>query len=1298
MSDNEQIEGIAVVGMAGRFSKAANVEQFWANLAAGKDCFDEFSVDHIVNEGVPREIAERPDYVRRASVIADPGSFDNWLFSISPKEAELIDPQQRILLECAWEALENAGHDPKRFQGLIGIWAGSGVNNYFLKNIIPRGSFDTNVGFQEIISNDKDYLASRIAYKLGLRGPAVVVQSACSTSIVAVNMACLALLTYQCDVALAGAVFLQTPRARGYIYREGEIFSPDGFCRPFDKGANGTLLGEGCGLVVLRRLEEAIADGDNILAVIRGSAVNNDGADRAGYTAPGVAGQMELLGMAHTVAGVKAEDISYIEAHGTGTRLGDPIEVTALTQIFRRTTAEQGFCGIGSVKSNIGHLDVAAGIAGLIKTICALQHRQLPPTINFTAPNPELRISESPFYVVDKLTGWQPRHGHRIAGVSSFGMGGTNGHVILEEAPLIEPSGESRPWQLLILSAKKESTLETMCQQLGRHLEAHPDKKLADIAFTLQTGRQELNYRRYLVCHDVDDAIKKLNSPNKSNIFSQKTERSNPAIAFMFPGQGSQYVNMGLNLYKHEPEFRETVDYCAETLMPFLGIDLRDILYPKDGDLKDTEELLKKTGFQQPAMFTIEYALARLWMQWGVKPSAMIGHSIGEYVAACLADVFSLKDALMLVANRGRMMQDLPGGSMLSVRLPAREVESKLPPVLSLAVVNAPSLCVVSGPSDSIALFQKALEAEGVTSRLLQTSHAFHSPMMETIVKPFSALVESTVPASPKIPFVSTATGAWITPEQASDPMYWGRQLRLAVRFAEGVKTLWDTSDYVLLEVGPRTTAATLARQQIKDKTKQKAIATLSDTSEDEAEWKAVMSAVGDLWLAGVQVSWKDFYKHERRHRLPLPAYPFERKRYWIETPREFYQDAKEGVPSENPAEEGDSKYKIIEAAEQVDQNKISSSTPDSTHTEAENLLADVWQAVLGVDKEMVYNNYFRDLGGDSLSVLKVIATIKKKTGITLTPFLIMLNTIENIAPYLEQGSSLSEQEITEGDGTKDKASVKQKRAESYNIMPFYFGDPQKRLCGIYHPPPDQVDRNEGVLLCHPLPQEYMHCYWSLRELSDLLSNAGFHVLRFDYFGTGDSAGETNEVDINQWRYDILSAGTELKNRSKVDRISLIGLRFGATLAYQASSNNGFHFNKLVLWDPVLNGEGHVKELDKMQDELILNQKPHLQKSLLTREHDELIGYPFPSQHRASIKEVDLFNNPFPAVEKIVILSSQDKDENRKFNDYLSSNGLTVHHHVVKDLSSWGELTSVMDVQFPSKILHEIVTALRQED
>jgi acyl transferase domain-containing protein len=1284
MSDDNQFDGIAVIGLAGRFPQAADVDQLWQNLVAGKDCFTEFSVDHIAGEGVPRETVERPEYVRRSSVIDNPGGFDNWLFSISPKEAEMIDPQQRVLLECAWETLENAGHDPFRFPGLIGMWAGSGVNNYFLKNILPMGSFETNVGFQAIISNDKDYLVSRIAYKMGMRGPAVVVQTACSTSLVAVNMACLALLTYQCDMALAGAVFLQTPRARGYLYNEGEIFSPEGVCKPFDKAANGTILGEGCGLVALRRLEDAVADGDNILAVIRGSAVNNDGADRAGYTAPGIAGQMELITMAHAVAGVQAGDISYVEAHGTGTKLGDPIEVSALTQVFRRATAERNYCGIGSIKSNIGHLDVAAGIAGLIKTIYALRHRQIPPTINFTEPNPELRISESPFYIVERLTEWQPRNGRRIAGVSSFGMGGTNGHVIIEEAPELESSGPSRPWQLIMLSAKKETALESITARLAGYVKANPDKNSADMAFTLQTGRQELNCRRFLVCRNMDEAFAKLSSPGPVNSPGQKTDRNNPPVAFMFPGQGSQYVNMGLNLYAHEPEFRETIDFCAETLKPLLGMDLRDILYPKGGDSKEAEELLRQTRFQQPAMFTIEYALAKLWMGWGIKPAAMIGHSIGEYVAACLAGVFSLKDTLMLVANRGRMMQELPGGSMLSVRLPVEEIESRLPQGLSLAAVNAPSLCVVSGPSEAVTAFQQKLEAEEIISRLLYTSHAFHSDMMEGIVKPFSDLVRSVKASSPSIPFVSTVTGMWITPEQAIDPMYWGRQLRAAVRFAGGIKTLWDTQDYVLLEVGPRTTAATLARQQVKDKTRQKAVATLSDTSEQEAEWQAIMTAMGELWLSGVKVSWDEFYKNEKRRRLALPVYPFERKKYWIE-PSGYFQEQGPIVSLEEHGAEEDSGHGISEGTGSEYHPGTGVDEADSAHSEAEKLLADVWHMVLGIDRESAYNNYFRDLGGDSLSVLKVIAQVQKRIGISLSPFVIMLNTIDKIAPYLS------------GAFPSKGGAASPEPEEIQNIIePFYFGDPQKRLCGIHHPPSGKTERNEGVLICHPMPQEYIHCYWSLRELSELLSMEGYHVLRFDYFGTGDSEGESYEVDINQWRADVLAAADELKNRYGVDKISVIGLRFGATLAFQASSEDSMHFNRLVLWDPVLNGETLIKELESIQDEIILNFKPDLLKSPQDRNNEELIGYPFPERHRNLIKGVDLFNGPLPAAEKVVIMCSEEKDGYKRLNDHLLSHSLTVNHHIVKDVSSWGKLSSVWNTQFPSKILHEIVALLKQ--
>ena len=794
-----------------------------------------------------------------------------------------MDPQARVFLELAYEALETAGYTPEHFPGQIGLYAGSGQNTYFERHICGRTEIIDRLGaFPTMLANEKDFLTTRTSYKLNLTGPSVSINTACSTSLVAVIQAFQALLTHQCDLALAGGVSITTPQNTGYLYQEGSMLSPDGHCRPFDAQAQGTLFNNGAGIVVLKRLTDAIAAGDRIYAVVKGVGINNDGSDKVSFTAPSVHGQAAAIAQAHASAGFSPDTITYVETHGTATPLGDPIELEALTQAFHLPAQAQPICAIGSIKSNIGHVVAAAGVAGLIKTALSLYHQQIPPSLNFAAPNPELDLAHSPFYVNTELTAWPMGATPRRAGVSSFGVGGTNAHVVLEEAPIIPASSPSRPYQLLLLSAKHNAALEQATINLKTHLEQTPDINLADVAYTLQLGRKGCNHRRFIIGQDGAAAASALTSLDPKFTATRHTQVRTPEVVFMFPGQGSQYINMGLNLYQREPVFRAAVDRCAEILKPLLGQDLRDIIYPLNED--DTAATtLRQTVYTQPALFTIEYALAQLWLSWGIQPAGMIGHSIGEFVAACLAGVFSLEDGLKLVATRGRMMWELPPGAMLSVRLPATMVAPRLTGELAIAAINGPCLCVVSGPTEAVALLQTELEADSITCQPLHTSHAFHSPMMAPIVAPFAEVVKTVKLATPKIPFVSTVTTDWITDAEALDPLYWASHLQATVRFADGVKTLWQQPERVLLEVGPRTTTTTLARQQAQDIKRQIAIASLGSTFEHNAEWLSLLQAIGQLWLAGVTLNWSAFYADEYRHRLPLPTYPFARQRYWID-------------------------------------------------------------------------------------------------------------------------------------------------------------------------------------------------------------------------------------------------------------------------------------------------------------------------------------------------------------------------------------------------------------------------------
>ena len=878
-------ECVAVIGMAGRFPRAKNLEEFWSNLRDGAESVSFFEEEELQGSLLDDPtLMDNPNFVKARAILEDADLFDAAFFGVNPKEAEIMDPQHRLFLECAWEALESAGYNPDTYGGLIGMFAGSSLNTYLLSNLLTnRKLIHLLGGFQTMVANDKDHLPTRVSYKLNLRGPSVNVQTASSTSLVAVCLACQNLLNYQCDMALAGGVSLTFPQKKGQLHEEGGIISPDGHCRAFDADAAGTVSGEGIGVVVLKRLSDALADGDSICALIKGCAINNDGSLKIGYLAPSVDGQAEVVAMAHANAGVHPETISYVETHGTGTPMGDAIEIAGLTKAFRAEPTAKGFCAIGSLKTNIGHLDAAAGVAGLIKTVLALQHRQLPPSLHFNRPNPKIDFASSPFYVNDKLRDWQTRPAPRLAGVSSFGIGGTNAHVVLEEAPVVDPPGNSRRWQLLGLSAKTESALDAATTNLAEHLRKNPGINLADVAFTLQAGRKPFGHRRMVVCQNTREAVEALTTRDPKRVVTGQSNDAERPVVFMFPCQGAQHVNMTREIYNSEPVFREQVDRCCDLLKLQLALDLRTILYPGADQTEAAAHQLAQTFITQPALFVIEYALAQLWMSWGVRPQAMIGHSVGEYVAACLANVFTLEDALTLVAARGRLVQKQAGGAMLAIRLPEHETKPLLGRRLALAAVNAPALCVASGPFDAIEALEKKLHERHVACRRLQTSHAFHSEMMEPVLHVFMTKVRKTRMNAPQIPYVSNLTGRWITAPEATNPNYWAAHLRQTVRFADGLAELTRGQKGTLLEVGPGQALTRLARQHPAANGGHGVVASLGRAEEQPRDQASILNALGQLWLSGLAVPGPGFYAQQRRHRLPLPTYPFEGKRYWVE-------------------------------------------------------------------------------------------------------------------------------------------------------------------------------------------------------------------------------------------------------------------------------------------------------------------------------------------------------------------------------------------------------------------------------
>ncbi len=886
MSQNSRnAEGIAIVGMAGRFPKARNLDEFWSNLCNGVEAISFFTDEELAATGSAP--ARHPNFVRARGVLEGADLFDAAFFGMKPKEAEITDPQHRLFLECASEALEDANCDPDKFNGAIGVFAGMSMNTYLANNLLrsPELLIGINGEAQAIIGNDKDFLTTRVSYKLNLKGPSLNIQTACSTSLVAVCVACQHLLNHQCDVALAGAVSVSFPQKRGYVYQEGGITSPDGHCRAFDSKAAGTVAGEGVGIVALKRLEDALADGDSIYAVIKGFAMNNDGGVKIGYTAPSIEGQAEAIMTAQAMAGVAPETISYIEAHGTGTPLGDPIEIEGLSRAFLAGTEKKNFCAIGTVKSNIGHLDTAAGIAGLIKAVLALREKKIPPSLHFETPNPKIDFANSPFYVNTELAEWSAGSEPRRAGVSSFGIGGTNAHVVLEEAPTAESRKDSQAPQLLVISAKTATALDQTTANLAAALKRQPNTSLADVAFTLQTGRRAFAHRRILISRELSDAMTALESCNPQRVISSVQKSDRPGVIFMFPGQGSQYVNMGRELYETQPAFRGQINCCAELLKPHLGFDLLSVLYPAAGEIDAAKERLTQTAVTQPALFVIEYALAKLWMSRGIQPSMMIGHSVGEYVAACLAGVFSLSDALALIAARGRMMQELPPGTMLAVRLSEEEVQPFLNNRISLSAVNGPKLCVLSGPQEAIEGLKGQLATRNAAFTPLQTSHAFHSAMMEPILAPFTELVRSKERHVPGIPFISNLSGRPTTADEATDPSYWASHLRRTVRFAQGLEGLLKSPENILLEVGPGHTLANLAKQHPARNADTVSLTSLPRAESETSDSETMLKALGHLWLAGVAPDWTQLHAGEQRRRVRLPTYPFERKRYWVEPP-----------------------------------------------------------------------------------------------------------------------------------------------------------------------------------------------------------------------------------------------------------------------------------------------------------------------------------------------------------------------------------------------------------------------------
>jgi acyl transferase domain-containing protein/nucleoside-diphosphate-sugar epimerase len=956
-ADDLNDDAIAIIALAGRFPGAPTVEAFWENLSQGVESIRVFAAEELAGAGVPEEEFRSPDYVPAKAVLDDIAGFDAGYFGVSPREAALIDPQQRLFLEICVELLERAALGPGRGRERVSVYAGVSKNTYLFFNLLSHPELRRSPGaLQTLGANDKDYLATRVSHKLGLRGPSITVQTACSSSLTAVHIACQSLLSGESDYAVAGGVALDVPHLAGYTYEPGGIFSPDGHCRAFDADARGTVFGQGAGAVLLRRLPDALAAGDRIHAVIRGSAVNNDGDAKAGFTAPSVEGQAAVVVEALANAGVDAETISYVEAHGTGTALGDPIEVEALTRAYRLWTDRTGFCRIGSVKTNIGHLNAASGIAGLIKTVLALRHELIPASLHYRRPNSRIPFAETPFAVAAEPVPW-PENGQtpRRAGVSSFGIGGTNVHVVLESAPEPQRAPAGRPWQLVPLSARSPAALGRLAADLGAALAAGGELDLADVGYTHQTGRRRFAHRAAVTARDTAHAAELLAAP-----VTRPAGPMRATVVLLFPGQGVQYPGLARGLYAQEPVFRQEMDECAEILRDLGGADPLGFLEPS----ADPVALLR-TEAAQPVLFTVEHALARLWESWGVRPEAVAGHSLGEITAVCAAGVLDRDDALRLVAERARLMGEAPAGAMLAAACDAGRLPSPLPDGVALAAVNSPVQTVLSGPEAPIELVRETLAEQEIRCRRLPGNNAFHSPLMAEAAERLTAFAAGLRLRAPRLPVISNVTGRWMRDEEATDPRYWGRQLLSSVRFMAGAGELL-AAERVFLETGPGQTLSRLIRQHPSWSAEaHRAVACLPGRPDSgTADRQAMLEAAGALWECGTEPEWSRLLGGPRRP-VVLPTYPFERTRHWIDP---------------LPLGPGDPVATLPQPSAAV------STADDLRPADADDLqerVITVFETLLGVDGVRADDDFF-DLGGHSLLGVELVTRLRDATGVRL--------------------------------------------------------------------------------------------------------------------------------------------------------------------------------------------------------------------------------------------------------------------------------------------------------------------------
>ncbi|NIM18026.1 MAG: acyltransferase domain-containing protein [Candidatus Aminicenantes bacterium] len=1113
---------IAIIGMDGRFPGAKNIDEFWNNLKNGIESISFFSEEELLETDIPPAQLENPDYIKANGFLEGIEYFDSSFFDYTPGEAMLMDPQVRIFHECSWKALEDAGYSPGTYSGIIGVYGGASPNFHWEARAALSGESINAGAWASTQLADKDYICTRVSYKLNLKGPSFSMNTACSTSLVAIHVACQAILNGECDMALAGGVSATLVEKCGYFYQEGMVASPDGHIRAFTAGPHGIVAGNGAVVIVLKRLEDAIADRDHIYAVIKGSAINNDGLGKVGFTAPGVEGQAQVIRSALLMAEVEPETIGYIETHGTATELGDTVEIEALKLAFN--SDKRRFCPIGSLKTNMGHLDAAAGAAGVIKTALAIKNRLIPPSLHFNKPNPKIDFENSPFYVNRGLSPWENGTYPLRAGVSSFGIGGTNAHAILEEAPQMEVSSPSREFQLLLLSAKTEGALERITRNLANHLKENPGINLADTAYTLQTGRKEFQYRRMVVCptHKHQEAVEYLTSPDYGDLQTRTalvTEK-NRHLVFMFSGQGSQYVNMGRDLYQHESVFREEVDRCFHILESLTGKNVKDILYPfsQEGAGEDTSpDKINDLLYSGPVKLLFEYSLAKLLMAWGIKPHAMIGHSFGEYTTAALAGVFSLEDALKLAVLRGRLMQKTRDGAMMSVPLPEAELKPLLSPDLSLAAINAPALCIVSGPTESVNRFEKDLEEKGHECLRINFPRASHSQLMAPILEEFAQHVGRIDLKKPQIPYISGLTGTWITKEQATSPHYWARHMAETIRFADGIGKLIKDINPIFVQVGSDRGLPLAVNLHPIKKEDNFPINIIRHPKEKYPDLFYLLSKIGHLWISGARIDWSSFYQQERRNRIPLPTYSFERTPY---TARDNIHKIAEQMVSGNTISPHDTAVLMKRPAAEIEnessmpmnrkQKRIKLSTEYAApRDEMEKTFVEIFQQFFGIEPVGIYDDFY-ELGGDSLKAVQLAALIKKSHIDITFHHLLLHQNIHEICKNLPQP----------GKSDADMEAIALYLSKKYNAYVYY---------RTYH----HDDLSYRILFLAHQPFDIRRVLEDTENRAAPGTNIYPHYITF--ISPGDRVPESGDIDR-----DVLPELLDLKNKFSANELYLM--------------------------------------------------------------------------------------------------------------------------------------------------------------